>query len=796
MRSSQWSPFAALCAAAVLTPAALAGPPASTYVADFVSTAASGVAMNGAGDVIGTSYTDTGCGSFCLPPQETVVWKNGVRTVLPTVPGLSGITVRGINAYGWIAGYAGLNGTTTHAVVWKPNGAGYTAIDLGTLPGTTISSAIGIDDQGRVVGFCSTLSFPPTSAPFLWTEAGGMVNLVSQGYPADAPLAMSNGGMVATWNASYSLSSPASVTYLPAAPSGFQLVADTPAINDDGEQARWLATTTSQALRYLFRFQHATGTWQQVSFLGNGNLQPYGIGSINASGDITATEGGAARIAWGPTGLAESLAPYVSGAYKGAVLSFAGTQNSEGQILAQMFIGNSPRLVRLTPADPCLASCLRVSTIQFGARFVQDPRFPGQCFQGGRMYNAAKANVTVTNEAGVKQSGAVVTARFLDDYWTNAVVTGTTNSKGAVTFSFKGLCGTGAIGFVVDSVVKGVSSFDRTIGTLVASAIPAAAPAGADGPSLLADMAPATDMPEVAASALTLVAPVADAGRTVLSFTLPDACGASLRLYDTQGALVATLADGPHAAGRHTLEWRQTMTGGQRAPRGVYWARLDACGESPAPRSRSCASHRTRRRTRGGGGELRALRRSALQSAPSDAADALQSSPLPDTPRKRIVDELSAPQCIGHSGRACRDARTPHSWRRSCILPPHASSRPPAHSSARWRRLLSPRCPTSRRSNAPCCSPRSRAKHASSRHRRSTRTATWRQASASPRRKGRPSRRASPPARTFARTSSTPGHCRRPASCSPMAASRPAIFPAGRPPVRPVRAARHCAARR
>src|SRR5512145_1406397 len=53
------------------------------YVADFVAPAAFGAAMNDLGDVTGTSYPDTGCGPFCLPPLETVVWRGGVRIVLP-----------------------------------------------------------------------------------------------------------------------------------------------------------------------------------------------------------------------------------------------------------------------------------------------------------------------------------------------------------------------------------------------------------------------------------------------------------------------------------------------------------------------------------------------------------------------------------------------------------------------------------------------------------------------------------------------------------------------------------------
>jgi hypothetical protein len=153
--------FAGAGPAAADTTAAqgVTAPPAA-YVADFVATAATGIAMNDAGDVTGTSYPDPGCGPFCLPTLETVVWRGTERIVLPSIPGLTGIYVRGINAQGWVAGFAGVPGTTTHAVVWRPNGNTYQAIDLGTLPGTTISDAIGIDDQGRVVGWSTTQNFP------------------------------------------------------------------------------------------------------------------------------------------------------------------------------------------------------------------------------------------------------------------------------------------------------------------------------------------------------------------------------------------------------------------------------------------------------------------------------------------------------------------------------------------------------------------------------------------------------------------------------------------------------------
>ena len=73
------------------SPAALAAASvvAAMYAPDFVATAATGYDLNDAGDVVGRSRTDPGCGSFCLPPEEIVVWRGGNRIVLPQVAGQS-----------------------------------------------------------------------------------------------------------------------------------------------------------------------------------------------------------------------------------------------------------------------------------------------------------------------------------------------------------------------------------------------------------------------------------------------------------------------------------------------------------------------------------------------------------------------------------------------------------------------------------------------------------------------------------------------------------------------------------
>jgi hypothetical protein len=452
---------------------------ATMYVADFVATAATGWDLNDAGDVVGKAYTDPGCGPFCLPPEEIAVWRGGNRIPLPPAPGFSSSYQFPffINSSGTVGGIVGYPGSATHAAVWTPNGAGYTVQDLGVFPGTSSAEVAGIDDQGRMVGW-STLggAIPTLTVPFMWSQSTGMVDLKAQGYPNERPAAMSPGGKVVTWNFWYQLGNPASAVPIPAPPRGFVGAGSNgSAINDAGDQAHFLVSTSTQNLVYPFRLSNG-GTWQMISTAGTGHLSRYGMGSINAAQDISFTVLSTGMIAPGPAGLGQPLAPLLSPAYPGATVGDGGPMNNSGQILTRVMIGRSQRVMKLTPAVSCGSNCLVVSSLVMTGQFVQDPAFPGSCFQGGKMYNNTIATATVTSETGAPLGNALVSGRFLDDYWTNKPVTGTTNASGVVTFTHKGLCGVGAIAFLVDNVTLGTRSFDRTRGVVTNWVIPSTNP--------------------------------------------------------------------------------------------------------------------------------------------------------------------------------------------------------------------------------------------------------------------------------------------------------------------------------
>jgi hypothetical protein len=287
---------------------------------------------------------------------------------------------------------------------------------------------------------------------------------------------MSPGGKVVTWGSWYQLGNPASVLPLPAPPQGFMGAGSNgSAINDAGDQAHFLVSTSTQNLVYPFRLSRG-GAWQMISTSGTGHLSRSGMGSINSAQDISFSVLSTAMVAAGPAGMGQSLAPLLSPAYPGATIGSAGPMNNAGQILTQVMIGRSQRLMKLTPVSACGTNCMVLNSLVMTGQFVQDPAFPGSCFQGGKMYNLATVTATVTSESGAPLSNVQVNGRFLDDYWTNNPVTGTTNASGVVTWNFKGPCGVGAIAFLIDKATLGTRTFDRTRGILSNSVIPSIGP--------------------------------------------------------------------------------------------------------------------------------------------------------------------------------------------------------------------------------------------------------------------------------------------------------------------------------
>ena len=70
--------------------------------------------------------------------------------------------------------------------------------------------------------------------------------------------------------------------------------------------------------------------------------------------------------------------------------------------------------------------------------------------------------------------------------------------------------------------------------------------------------------------------------RTAISYQLPAAARVRLALYNVLGQQVAVLADGPCAAGEHTVSWDGRDRTGRPLPNGLYFFRLEVSGQRAA----------------------------------------------------------------------------------------------------------------------------------------------------------------------------------------------------------------------
>jgi probable HAF family extracellular repeat protein len=139
------------------------------------------------------------------------IWKNGVLTALPTLPGGHNTSAFGLNNRGQVVGWAE-NGTSDatcatpfqvlqfEAVIWGPNGG---IRELRPLSGDTVGFAFGINDDGQAVGgsgLCSNTSLPPVNPAsphaVLWEKDGSPTDLGNLGGAFILASAVNNRGEV------------------------------------------------------------------------------------------------------------------------------------------------------------------------------------------------------------------------------------------------------------------------------------------------------------------------------------------------------------------------------------------------------------------------------------------------------------------------------------------------------------------------------------------------------------------------------------------------------------------------
>jgi len=108
---------------------------------------------------------------------------------------------------------------------------------------------------------------------------------------------------------------------------------------------------------------------------------------------------------------------------------------------------------------------------------------------------------------------------------------------------------------------------------------------GTDRDGAVSEFAPmsATAEPMFARAAITRIAPNPGSGPVDVEFVLPRAGAAGVRVLDLQGRVIATLADGARAAGRHHVSWNGASVRGPVSA-GLYLVELSAGGVTATQR--------------------------------------------------------------------------------------------------------------------------------------------------------------------------------------------------------------------
>jgi len=115
------------------------------------------IADNGNGLIVGWSQIDFNLGLFGIPDLHGAAWVNGTITQLDGLGGPITLAI-GVNDEGVAVGQSFLpGGLTFHAVMWN-NGI---RSDLGTIPGDVASIASGVNNRGEVTGTSFTPDFVP-----------------------------------------------------------------------------------------------------------------------------------------------------------------------------------------------------------------------------------------------------------------------------------------------------------------------------------------------------------------------------------------------------------------------------------------------------------------------------------------------------------------------------------------------------------------------------------------------------------------------------------------------------------
>jgi probable HAF family extracellular repeat protein len=157
--------------------------------------------LSESGDALGQIAFSDDSGGY---EWRGAVWRGGGEPqLLGDLPGgYVQSSAADMNRRGQVLGQGTIGGpgeSNDRVVLWEPDG---TMRDLGALPGMLGSRAGGINDLGEVVGVSYANG---AGRPFLWTDAGGMVDLTTLldasagGWTLEGAQGINNAGQILVW---------------------------------------------------------------------------------------------------------------------------------------------------------------------------------------------------------------------------------------------------------------------------------------------------------------------------------------------------------------------------------------------------------------------------------------------------------------------------------------------------------------------------------------------------------------------------------------------------------------------
>ncbi|MCU0963210.1 MAG: Ig-like domain-containing protein, partial [Pirellulaceae bacterium] len=240
------------------------------------------VALNNGDTVVGLRTNPT---TGVQTPLISVA--GGAWTVLPSPAGASSAFPTDVNDAGVIVGVATMS-TGRRAIRWTPAGAGYAVELLPLLPGELASYATGINNLGQIAGARAGILGTPYGFGWLYTDAGGLVDLNARYGWFATPNDINDSGVILSGTQLFDLSTQTVTDVGLPAPAGYNAVGGV-AINNAG-QIVGSATLSSISLNIVSVFRYGSGTgWEFIS----GSSRWTVANDINNLGDVGWGEQGA-----------------------------------------------------------------------------------------------------------------------------------------------------------------------------------------------------------------------------------------------------------------------------------------------------------------------------------------------------------------------------------------------------------------------------------------------------------------------------------------------------------------------